>query len=69
LSKYVNTRIDAASDAMTMYGVALLRPLALLPIITGKRGRIHGASTVSTPAPKDKARNDNVRVSTNLDLG
>jgi len=48
---------------MTIYGVALLRPLALLPMMTGKRGRMHGASTVSTPEKNERARNDSVSVS------
>ena len=50
LSRKVKTIIDTAKDATTIYGVALLRPYADDPITTGRSGRIHGASTVRTPA-------------------
>ena len=55
--------IDTASDPITMYGVHLLRALALVPIITGSNGKMHGARTVSTPEKKERARNDRVSVS------
>jgi len=50
LRRYVKSRIESAREPMTMNGVALLRAPTLLPITTGKSGKIHGASTVSTPA-------------------
>ena len=48
---------EAESEATTTYGVALLLPEAETPITTGSSGKIHGASTVSTPAAKDIRRN------------
>ena len=55
-NKNVKRIIDAPSEATTIYGVALLRPDADDPITTGNRGRMHGASTVSTPAIKAIAK-------------
>jgi hypothetical protein len=48
--RYVKSRIESASDPITINGVALLRAPTLLPTTTGNRGKMHGASTVSTPA-------------------
>ena len=46
----VKSRIEALNEAITMYGVHLLRPLTPLPMTTGKSGKMQGASTVSAPA-------------------
>ena len=53
----VNRIIETPKDATTMYGVHRLLPDAEEPITTGKRGRMHGASTVSTPAINETMRN------------
>ena len=57
LSRNVKMIIDTAKDATTIYGVALLLPDADDPMTTGSNGRIHGASTVRTPAINAIARN------------
>ena len=56
-STNVKRMIDNPSEATTIYGVALLRPVADEPITTGSKGRIHGAKTVSTPAINAIAKN------------
>ena len=42
--------IEIASEPTTTYGVDLFRRATEDPITTGNNGKIHGASTVSTPA-------------------
>lgn len=57
LSRKVKMIIDTPKLTITMYGVALLRPLAPAPITTGNNGKIHGAKTVSMPAKNEITRN------------
>ena len=52
-SKIVNSISDTASEIAIMYGRYLSLTLDRLPpIITGRTGRTHGASTVKIPAKK-----------------
>jgi hypothetical protein len=48
--RYVKRIIDSASEPTTIYGVERRPPCAEVPTTTGKRGSMHGARTVSTPA-------------------
>ena len=57
LRRKVNIIIDAPKLAITMYGVALLRPVAPAPITTGSNGKMHGAETVSIPAKNEITKN------------
>ena len=48
----VNTRIESDNEPITTYGVIRSRAPAPLLRIIGNSGKMHGASTVSTPARK-----------------
>lgn len=56
LRRYVKKIMDKAKEPTTTYGVTLLLPEADEPTTTGKSGKMHGASTVSTPAINETAR-------------
>jgi hypothetical protein len=57
LRRNVKIIIDAPKLAITIYGVALLRPVAPAPITTGNNGKMHGAKTVSIPAKNEITKN------------
>jgi hypothetical protein len=53
----VNTTIEIISEPIIKYDLCLSLPSTIaLPTITGKSGKIHGASIVSTPAMNEVKR-------------
>jgi len=60
LRSSVNNMTEIPSDATTTKSLLLLGVVSVMecPIITGRRGRIHGASTVSIPAINEIRRSN-----------
>jgi hypothetical protein len=54
----VKRMIDAPRESITINNLLLFTEVSEreCPTITGKRGKMHGASTVNTPATKDIIR-------------
>jgi hypothetical protein len=58
LSMSVKSTMEIISEPMITYDFRLFDPSEIdPPIITGKSGSTHGASTVSTPAINESKRN------------
>jgi hypothetical protein len=53
LSRNVNAITESPKDPTTTYGVHRLFPAALVPMTTGSTGKMHGASTVRSPATNE----------------